>query len=263
VTDAQIVNSKASAPPAVYTLPAAIEFVLKAVNADFDGSAAASSYLPAVVISSDSAHVIVRAVDPANPVAAGGSAEASFFPGVKTAASSVTPPGGTAPAHAGLSTHDADPDQTVPGAAAAEIKWYNFRTSDTSIFGTSASGSSLVQTNAAGNSGLLLKAAGLYHFQLAALWIPGATNVQTYAWNGGGVDAHNVTRGRYRDLATLGPSGFLLWTYDVLDVVVATTPQALYCIAENSDTSNHDLLNAYLSLSYFPIATPETTIFGS
>jgi hypothetical protein len=84
VTDSQIVNSDVEAAPAVYTLPAAIEFVLKAVSADFDGGAA-GSFLPAVVITSDSGHVIARACDPANPVSAGGSAEASFFPGVKTA----------------------------------------------------------------------------------------------------------------------------------------------------------------------------------
>jgi hypothetical protein len=84
VTDSQIVNSEVEAAPAVYTLPAAIAFVLKAVSADFDGSAA-GSFLPAVVITSDSGHVIARACDPANPVSAGGSAEASFFPGVKIA----------------------------------------------------------------------------------------------------------------------------------------------------------------------------------
>lgn len=56
-------------------------FRLKAVNAAFDGTGAASSWMPAVVLISDSNHIIARAVSPGASVAAGASAEVSFFPG--------------------------------------------------------------------------------------------------------------------------------------------------------------------------------------
>lgn len=88
--DTQIVNSQSSAAPSDYVLPASVEFVLKAVNADFDGSAA-TAFLPAVEIVSDSGHVIAECVDPASSVAAGGFANASFFPGVKHAPAASTP----------------------------------------------------------------------------------------------------------------------------------------------------------------------------
>jgi hypothetical protein len=66
---------------------------LKAVYAEFDGSGAAGSFLPCVTLISDSGDVIGRAVDPSSPVAAGGSADVTFFPGVKGAgaAASSTP----------------------------------------------------------------------------------------------------------------------------------------------------------------------------
>src|SRR5882672_3195729 len=83
MADVQIVRSAVSAVPGVYVLPDAADFTLKAVNASLDGSGAASSFLPCVTILSDSGHVIARAVDQAVSVAAGGTAEVSWFPGVK------------------------------------------------------------------------------------------------------------------------------------------------------------------------------------
>lgn len=87
--DTQILRAAVAEQASEYTLPDAASFTLKAVNADFDGSVAGSAYLPAVEIVSDSGHVIARAVDPGVSVGAGDSAEASFFPGVKHAASAA------------------------------------------------------------------------------------------------------------------------------------------------------------------------------
>jgi hypothetical protein len=66
-----------------YTLPESMGFRLKAVNATFADNGAGQAYLPAVVLISDSGHVIAHAVDTDVSVAAGGSAETSFFPGVR------------------------------------------------------------------------------------------------------------------------------------------------------------------------------------
>lgn len=78
--DTQLVATPPKAGSSVYTLPPNLEFRLKAVRASFDGSGAASAWLPAVIITSDSVHGIADAVDPDTEVAAGASAVVSFFP---------------------------------------------------------------------------------------------------------------------------------------------------------------------------------------
>ena len=85
MADAQIVSSAVTAAPSVYELTGSAEFTLKAVNAHFDGSGAAGSWLPCVEIVSDSNHIIARACDQAVMVTAGDDAEVSWFPGVKHA----------------------------------------------------------------------------------------------------------------------------------------------------------------------------------
>lgn len=91
--DSQIFRGAVSDVPAVYELPSGVAFILKAVNASFDGSGAAGAFLPCVTILSDSGHVIARAVDQAVSVDAGSDAEVSWFPHVKNAAAGVTPSG--------------------------------------------------------------------------------------------------------------------------------------------------------------------------
>src|SRR5438874_1569479 len=81
--DTQIFSGKKVAAPSTYELPASAEFILKCVNADFDGSGAAGDYLPCVTIVSDSGQVIARAVDQDVKVTAGSDAEVSWFPRVR------------------------------------------------------------------------------------------------------------------------------------------------------------------------------------
>jgi hypothetical protein len=177
VTDSQIVNSDVEAAPAVYTLPAAIEFVLKAVSADFDGSAA-GSFLPAVVITSDSGHVIARACDPANPVSAGGSAEASFFPGVKTAGA-----GAAAALNIPWAIIDSQNGEALAHSTATTLTFSgaNFNTNDSSVFAL-RSGSPAIQ-------GIAMLRTGIYYvsWQIEALTngtaspVPSATELQIAA----------------------------------------------------------------------------------
>src|ERR1700675_1325694 len=91
--DVQIYSGKKVAAPSTYELPQSAEFVLKAVNADFDGSGAAGDYLPCVTIESDSGHVIARAVDQGGKVTAGSDAEGSWFPGLKRRGATSGPSG--------------------------------------------------------------------------------------------------------------------------------------------------------------------------
>ena len=82
MADAQIVRSDVSGVPADYTVPGTSRIELKAVAAEYADNGAGSSWLPCVEILSDSGHVIARACDQGVSVAAGGSAEVSWFPRV-------------------------------------------------------------------------------------------------------------------------------------------------------------------------------------
>lgn len=77
----QILRLAVSDAPADYPVASNVELILKQVNAAIDGSGAASAYLPAVVLLSDSGHVIGRYVNRGEPIAAGASAEVTWFPG--------------------------------------------------------------------------------------------------------------------------------------------------------------------------------------
>ena len=98
--DVQIAGGIGAAPQS-YTVPNATEIVPRVVNATFDGSGAAGSFLPTLEIVSDGGVVIARCPT-ASAVGAGGSAEVSFFPNGDNAAgagtsaiTSVTSPLGT------------------------------------------------------------------------------------------------------------------------------------------------------------------------
>lgn len=80
MADAQIFSGSKESVPKSYEVPSSAAFVLKAVNADFDGAGAGGSYTPCVTILSDSGHVIARAVDNTIVVASGSDAEVSWFP---------------------------------------------------------------------------------------------------------------------------------------------------------------------------------------
>lgn len=86
----QISVPQVTAAPSNYTLAPNVELILKAVNADFTHNGAAVDWLPAVVLISDSGHVIARAVDRNVKVTAGDDAEVSWFPGVKNAGAAIT-----------------------------------------------------------------------------------------------------------------------------------------------------------------------------
>jgi len=92
VADTQIASLKKVAVPSEYTLPLSAEFILKCVNADFDGSGAGGDWLPCVTIVSDSGHVIARAVDQGVKVTAGDDAEVSWFPRLRRRAVALEGP---------------------------------------------------------------------------------------------------------------------------------------------------------------------------
>lgn len=80
--DVSIVNQTVTAAPGDYIVPGAADLQPKAVRAAMDGSGAATSWLPALQLLDPAGHVMWTAVDTSSPVAAGGSADVSWFPDV-------------------------------------------------------------------------------------------------------------------------------------------------------------------------------------
>lgn len=78
--DTQLLSTAVADGNSDYLVKPAVEFRLKAVSAEFTDNGAGAAWLPAVVLISDSGHVIARALDTSVTVAAGGSADVSFFP---------------------------------------------------------------------------------------------------------------------------------------------------------------------------------------
>lgn len=82
------------ATPADWLLPDALEVIPKTAYAKYDGSGAAGSYKPCLRLISDSGHVLAEAVSDI-VVAAGASADASWFPKVSAQAASGSSAGAT------------------------------------------------------------------------------------------------------------------------------------------------------------------------
>lgn len=79
MADVTLVTGGAEPAPLEYTLPGAQEIVLKAVTASFDGAGAGGSYVPTLQILAPNG-LIVASCPIDSPVAAGASADVSWFP---------------------------------------------------------------------------------------------------------------------------------------------------------------------------------------
>lgn len=80
MADAAYVDEAVKSAPKDYTLASSQELLVKAVRAVIDGTGATGDYLPAVQLIAPSGAVMFTAV-PSEPVAAGASADVSWFPG--------------------------------------------------------------------------------------------------------------------------------------------------------------------------------------
>lgn len=93
MADRQFSVGGVESAPADWVLPAALEIIPKMAFASFDGTNAATAFLPCLRIISDSGHVAAEAVA-TTQVPAGGSADATWFPwwrGVSEAAPAPSP----------------------------------------------------------------------------------------------------------------------------------------------------------------------------
>lgn len=91
MAETQVLGWGTQSAPAERVTKDAERFTLLAVNATFDGTAAASSFLPCVEVISDAGEVVARCPTD-SAVAAGGSAEVTFAPFLRGTASSGPAP---------------------------------------------------------------------------------------------------------------------------------------------------------------------------
>ena len=89
--DQQVLVVGQASAPASFTIPGNGQITPRAVYAHFDGTGAAGTFTPALKVISDGGK-LVGIYPTCNPVAAGASAEVSWFPGVK-----CCPPAGVSP----------------------------------------------------------------------------------------------------------------------------------------------------------------------
>lgn len=235
MADSQIVSSAVADAQSVYQLQGGVRFILKAVNADFADNGAASAWLPAVVIGSDSGNVIARAVDQAVQVAAGSDAACSFFPGVKHAS------GGGA-VGVDLPWMYAEGNMKMVDSACT---YFDFVQSADGIFGTPLGGSNLVK----------LLAIGLYEVTINSEWTTtsGVPAVGSRVRMGYNV-SYNGSTGSDRDVLTnevtdgeldqSGVAGHFVWKTHGIFLVNVRTFVAAPTIALSASCSIASSLNS-------------------
>lgn len=120
------------AAPKDYSVPPAQQIRLLSVRASFDGTGAGGAFLPALQILDNNGNVLVTAADPGVSVAAGASADVSWFPGVKKAAAAST--GGGISYARGYSNHvSGDPNIVVPTSGQIAAPFAHVSTSNAAV----------------------------------------------------------------------------------------------------------------------------------
>lgn len=167
MADVQILRPEAVSAPFQYPVSPNVEFVLKAVSAQIDGSGAAGAFLPLLVVESDAGEIVAQSDAP--EVAAGASTRASWFPFVTETPAAATGTGiQWAYISGGGTAHTCPPASTTRIAASAGT----FYTNAPSLFDTHLSGG--------GVQGLRLLADGHYFVTMTVRPTAGVTAGSSY-----------------------------------------------------------------------------------
>lgn len=126
--DGAIVIPDTAAAPKDYTLSGAQEIALKSVRAVIDGSGAASAFLPTLQLLDPNGHVMWEGAS-STEVAAGGSADVSWFPGLGGFGQGAT--------NAEWFIARRTTNMTMLAGAQDTVLWSDLTSSDTSLFSLS------------------------------------------------------------------------------------------------------------------------------
>ena len=229
--------------PKDYSIPGAQQIRPLSIRASFDGSGSAAAWLPAVQILDNNGNVLSTHADPNVSVAAGGSADVTWFPGVKpqaSASSSVQ----TAPSVATFyrRTSGGDAAQTIGAGATANLTWAHAALpSDGSITGPII-----------GNAFVSINIDCIAVVYLRVGWEDGAyQKTAVIGTNSRDVPADVVSSANY--MVTNSPLNV-----DTHDWVIDAQPNAflngdlLHCYAINGDVVPRDVEQAWLVLHVWP-----------
>lgn len=240
--------------PAGWTLPANLQLLLKQAYASFDGTGAAGSFQPCLEIVSDSGHTVGAYT--ASTVAAGASADVTFFPRV---AGSGTSGGGATGAVAYLTGSTS----SIPSGGSARVGFTSFFTTDSTVFGTATTAvASPPFHNTLGDTYLHGTALGFYLAFALTSWTSPANVEMNLSLDGsqwdlnllGAVDQiTEVFPATAPTFGSVGTSSFRMFYCDPGD-----TPLATSLICSNADTGAHTVTGATLAVYY--LGTPTATL---
>lgn len=140
-TDSALLVAGAGPAPLDYEVPNAQEIIVLSARAIVDGSGAGSAFLPVVEFISDGDIILTQAITDST-VAAGGSAQVSWFPRVGAAAAAAFTPQSCA-------AFSATPIGNVLAGQTA-ITWTNIQTAPGSIFSISGTDATKILVNGYG-----------------------------------------------------------------------------------------------------------------
>lgn len=250
--DVAIVNQNVTATPDDYTVPGAQEIFVKAVRASLDGSGAASSFLPALQLLDPAGHVMWTAVNTSSPVAAGGSADVSWFPGVKAAGGGSSSTGVAESAY--LTTFT---PVTFTGTNTYAVQWTHFQTTDSSVFGTNAAFNANTPThNQANDFVLVLLSDGAYCLQTTLTWQAGTVNAYAGIQNTNPGYAPIGNPNATNNLATVtapytGNGDLLSQDTRLLTIPQGEAPAWFYLEAAGQTATNYTLTAATFLATWF------------
>lgn len=240
--DTQIFSGADHAGNSDYTLPGNSEIAVLAVNATFKDNGAGADWCPAVVMLSDSGHVIARAMLPDVKVTAGGDAEVSFFPGVKPSALSGA--AGAVAYTRGLYSHGllGDPPFTVTAGNTARSPFSQLDVSDPTVFNWTTSTST--------NDTLELLKNGVYLVIGASSWENNAFPHTSFL-QGPDLDLGRFGNGPANITADANPYGGQgFWLIQPEMYVAEFAPDVLFLELTNLDGVNRNMTDATLGVVY-------------
>jgi hypothetical protein len=183
MADVAIANTTVSSAPKDYTLSGSQELLLKAVRANMDGSGAAAAWFPCLQLLAPDGTVMWESV-PASSVAAGASADVSWFPRVGES-------GGSSAATISWATLF---DNAISVPAGSTYTQYDFTAA--SFFTNDGTTFTVDSTN-----GLTLNSNGWYQYAATLEWEADAATTATYVemqWNIPNI-GHRFSQDSYAD----------------------------------------------------------------
>lgn len=231
MADSQILVAGSSAAPLSYTVPNAQEMTTLAISAEFDGSGAAAAFLPMIEILSDAGIVIARSPT-AEQVAAGASADVSWFPRLsRQAAAGAALAWGLGYNPATFPFNDAI---SVPSGGTVNFPWTNPTTGGTAI--TFTDGANPSDT-------LTLTETGVYLFAARVAWDSVVTGAYQ-RWAG----FETLIDGAGFATASTRADGSFIYTGQVSLQVESVAPTSLNFFCHNADPANaHQVLGGILT----------------